>query len=980
MNGSSKTTASRADPYRLFIGRAEVIQAFDDLVSPEASRRILLVDGLSGTGKSFLADWLRQTRCASIPAAKITLSPVFQERDVLGSIIAQLDPQAAGGYAAAIAELDARDQEHPLVQLSLSQSAEGRLGGSVSNVQQSFQVSLGEAAGAAELQRRARRLDSFSRALGSVTSKSYVMFFDECEHLANPDLRTFILQVLVPRLQSSGSTLRLYFSGQAVPSEAFSSHEYRIFHLAGFDFAETGQMLSRAGFTDAQLQRRVFEFTAGHPLLLAMWLEDVLDARQPSGQLAFPEEAVDEAGRTRWIYDRIVGRFTDSDLRSFAANLCLLAWFDLSLIRSVFGASISEQSFDQMVRRSFIKPLGRRWRCHDIILKYLPAHRRETDPDACDAIHECTEQALRKRLATEEERSGTHFFPDRLLVTSAIVHSTSQISRARAERFAVAEVVAATVAQDRDYLLGLARDLETHAEFPALVALGDDTTRLLAQVGARRVDSRSLKFLEQLAAAAEAQQDPGAAQALYYGASVIAGAHGSHAKALSLAEAASRVNPSPENRVLCALSAARAGDSVKARAQLEACRAEFGDSPDVRLAEADMTSEGGDAPQAVRILTECIAAFPDSAVEAFLRLSRMAIQKGDSAGAAKHLDAVLEREPANFEALNLRSGILVDEGRIQEALPLIGRMSGKLLNVIDAGVRLYQQLSNAGVRERLLADFAQDPRSVNLSILLALLDLLAMQGKVDEVDAISSRLSELWPETADLGVLRRGLARLAARRLDAVPPLLEPLVARGLIFLDLYIGLADCYGRQLQYERQRAVLQQALDRLPEAADLLAAQYARSLERDHSAAEALRYLDDRDPVGPNCLLAKAELLAASDRSAAENVLQHLIYTEDRDSLPEPSLVAARVFYGTLLLRRDEKDSALEILDTTLDLFPDNRQGIVLIAGLFSRLGDEERLRRLARAVQERMPAVSLDIMGGLAAMIAARGSRTCCAPR
>ena len=166
-------------------------------------------------------------------------------------------------------------------------------------------------------------------------------------------------------------------------------------------------MAAKAGLNDPGTAKRLFEFTDGHPLLLSMWIEEELDREGPDGNahLDEPSAQADEAERTRWIYDRIVHRFSDSTARKVAANLSLLEWFDLGLLRSVFDPAFSEEAFEQMVNRSFIKPLGKkRWRCHDMVRKHLPAHRRSVDPEECAEVCRRAAEAFLKRLTQEEER------------------------------------------------------------------------------------------------------------------------------------------------------------------------------------------------------------------------------------------------------------------------------------------------------------------------------------------------------------------------------------------------------------------------------------------------------------------------------------------------------------------------------------------------------------------------------------------------
>ena len=474
------------DAFKCFIGREEVAEAFDHLVSAESGHRPLLVSGLSGTGKSLVIDWLRRFRCKGISTAKLTLAPAFQETDLLRSLALQLDPPTGHVFGRRLDELTEQERQHPLFHVPVNQSVEGRLGGSVSDADQRVVVNLGEAGALIELQRRTQRMDALISWLNSVDVKPWVLFLDETEHLTQPDLRRFILDDLVPRLRSRCNFSRLYFSGQSVPLEAFSRHEIEHLQLSEFDVNQTRSMAAKAGLNDPKIAERLFEFTGGHPLLLSMWIEDVLDREGAASdkQMEEPSPATDEAERTRWIYDRIVRRFSDATARKIAANLSLLEWFDLGLLRSIFDPTFSEEAFRQMVSRSFIKPLGKsRWRCHDMIRKHLPAQRRSVDPAECAEVCRRAADAFVERLTREEERAGQTEFPERLAFTTAAIQSMLGFSLKRAEEFVQQEIARSTAAGATDYLFAIARHLELSPEAEPFRELAGENKDILGVTG-----------------------------------------------------------------------------------------------------------------------------------------------------------------------------------------------------------------------------------------------------------------------------------------------------------------------------------------------------------------------------------------------------------------------------------------------------------------------------------------------------------------
>ena len=971
MSGPDKTTPSQSDTLRCFTGRAEVVAAFDRLFGPSCDHRILLVDGLSGTGKSYLADWLRLIHRPDLPSARIQLSPVFQEGEILSSVARQLGSSAGETYASEVATVEKARRDNPVVQLSFSQSAKARLGGSISGADQSVQVSIAGVADILNLQQNAQRLDAFTKAIAPITSSPCVVFFDECEYLAVPALRNFILEVLVRRLSASGAGVRLYFTGQSVPSEFFSITEYHHVHLGEFSQRETAEFLKQAGFADAGVSEEVYEFTRGHPLLVAMYAGYLSETRQGEGsRRAGHPYSADEATRTRWIYDRVISRFTDEKLRSFAANLSLLEWFDLSLIRAIFGRDISEDAFHQMVQRAFVKRYGARWRCHDIIRKYLPEHREAIDPDECLTVHRRAAEALLERLNNEEERVGGYAFPDRLLVVTAILHSLSKLSRKRTEQFVWNQVALALGHLETDYVLGLARDLQFRAEPASVSELGHETKRLLEHISQSVPDEGCCAFLERLAEAAVAGADVNTATSLY----ALASAWTGGTKSVELAAQICRLDDSLTFRVFHARIAARAGDRRTAEHLLAATRSQFGDCAELRLFEADLAMVDADKPKAVAILTDCLADFPNSALEALSRFYHIAVGNGDLSAAANHLDAILERDPENFEAINLRTTLFLEQGRVRDAMAMAQRAIRNLTRVGSCIFEAFRRLESRGLREEILAAFLSDAASVNVGIVLFLIQKFAVGGEIDKVEALAERISNTWPECADVCALSRAVARIRVGRASEGITLLEPMARRRLVTADIYILLALCYRETGRLEDERSLLEQAMQMLPHARDIFGAKRAESLAQT-SPQTALQYLDSLEreqPLGALCALVKTNLIETAEPEKALEILERLVYTETRDTLPTPLMLSARHQLIAILVRAGRKSEAIEMIESTLAHFPNDSESVIQIALALADLGDEDRLRRLFESFRDRDPTAAWTILNVLGHHIGGKG--------
>ena len=913
----------KSGPFDLFVERKEVIEAFDQFVTRESYCRILLVSGLSGTGKSFLIDWLRSQRCPGIRTAKLTLSPSFQETDFLRSLAIQLDPGVGQEFARKLDDLTKKEQEHPLVNAPVTQRAEGRLGGSVTDTHQSVTVNVGDAAAAAiDLQRRIQRMDALMSSISSIDANPWVLFLDETEHLVQPDLKRFVLDELVPRLRVQSSNCRLYFSGQSVPVEAFPRHEVQRLQLSEFTKSETAVITKLAGLDDPKQSSMLYEQTGGHPLLVSMWVEDAMDRSGETGKIQFEDASAagDEGERTRWIYDRIVSRFSDAVARQVAANLSLLEWFDLGLLRSIFDPAFSEAAFRQMVSRSFIKPLGgNRWRCHDIVRKHLPAQRRALNPEEYLEVCRHASQAYLSRMSVEEERTGIREFPERLSYVTAAMQSFLGFSAKSAEEFMLRELAHATTGST-DYLFALARYLESLPDGAQFSSLVRDIRDFLESIGSLRVNAVSMDFLERLATFSSEHEDIAVAAELFRFAALTSMVSGNLERATKLANQGYEIDQGTRGAVLLARCIARAGDVARAGEIINAARLRNGDSEELRMGEVRLALDRDDGKQAVRLLTELMTVYPDSSVAALLQLAELSIRENDLVGALKQLEALLQRDPGHVPALRLKVDVLFAQGKIAESLALISSLSDVIGDSLAASIRLVGEISQPNVRNRIVAQFKDDPKSVNPAVLLIVVDTLALEGQIKEVEGLAASVEKTWPETSEILQIKRSLASLRARRPEMVPALLEPLADRGVRNLDLYSVLADAYGALGKPQDQRKTLELGMDRVQGHRDTLQSSLVSAIARNEGVKAALQYLESQDATGPITLMERGRLLKEDDRLMQLSISSINSFTLRTWIHCLSRCWFRRVFFTPPWLRRGTSPRHWKSWTTPVELFP------------------------------------------------------------
>ena len=499
----------------------------------------------------------------------------------------------------------------------------------------------------------------------------------------------------------------------------------------------------------------------------------------------------------------------------------------------------------------------------------------------------------------------------------------------------------------------------------------------LESLGASRFDATFVGFLERFAAFSSKQGERADAAILFKYAAGFAMGAGDLIRAQTLAGEACELDGALQNQLLLALSFLRAGDITRATEIIQTFRQKNGDSAELKMAEVRIARERGDRGQAIRLLTEVMTSYPESRVAAMIQLAEMSVAENDRAGALKQLDAVLQVEAGHVPAMKMQMDILVSQGKIGQAMAVMDQIRNQFPTMIADAIQLFSDVTQPAVRNRLLAEFRNDPQAANPVVLLLVADSLAMEGKEKDVEALLSKIEQLWPETNEIICIKRAAANMRRKRPGEVPPLLQPLADRGVFNVDLYSTLADAYQALGQPEAQRKAFERGMERIPAARDMFEAALVRSLVAAKDAEEGLSYLEARERdsgIGPSCLLLKADLLNKTHREGALDLLDRLIHTQDCESLPIADLIGARILYATLLVAKD-RDKAIKVLDDTVELFPKNDLAVMSTATMFAGIRDEPRLRRVLRTCQSQKASTRMRVIGLLAQVITSRQTDT-----
>lgn len=961
------------------IGRDRQVADFESIVAPDAAKWVMLVDGISGTGKTVLMDWLR-SKYGHIPSASLALKPGLNAFDLIVELVSSMDARLAQEFARRVRALEQNARSESLFTYSPTVSQQARLGGTISESSQNagLSVEFGSLASHVQVERQARRLDILVETLAHLKGKTWVLFVDETEHLNDPSLRNFIFNVLLRRLHVTFSGFRLYMSGQKVPYGEFPPHECLRATLEAFSAEDTNALLQRGGVHDRKIQEAIFALTGGHPLLVAMCINDTTltagDLRKNERHEI--ERVLDEASRTRWIYERVLARFEDSAVRDVAANLVLLDWFDLSLIRSVFGAAISDADFHDLVASSFIKGrAGGKWCCHELIRMHLRPHRWEVDPDRCRTVHRQAFSAYRSRISEEEKARGEPLVAGRLDYASAALTSALAFSADEAEQFSLSELSHALSLCEEEYLLGLARWAESIELPERLRHLFREIKLCLGQINLRQFGGGFTELADRLASHALITGDLDAAVILLHSAARACIAAGKPKQAVGFAKRLVEARDDLSDHVLMAEAIAVDGAYEEGLQLLGAAKERFGDSIEIRLAEVRVNCESGKNTDPTRAYAEAITDFPDDCVDARLLFAAMLFQREEYDAALEQLEAVLREEPENRDALLGRVDALIHTGRVHDAVKELPDVAQHLALIMDNFAALQRQLRDPVVANRLAAEMSDDMDAIPIGLAFALIDCFVLQGNVETVDSLASAITCRCPEASDVADVKRATVRLLTNDVDAARQILEPLTTRDTQIFDAYFVLAACHGKKGNTDDEREALGKVSEMFAGLRDIVDSAIALTFAREDRNEEALAYLEKTETkrrLGPNALVRRADLLVARGESEqAKKILETIVYTTDRSELPLAALIAVRATYAHLLIQGGQQDEAAELADRLVESFQDVPEALTAAAQIYLVLRDEHKLREISHTGAELPASMRIGLVGRLATCVLER---------
>ncbi|MDZ7314381.1 MAG: ATP-binding protein, partial [candidate division KSB1 bacterium] len=381
----------RFDPITHFTDRQRQIAAFDRLWE-KPSPWILFLHGMSGNGKSTLIRYLIETRCTPQHLAYTELhldSPAVSGDRFL--MAAKLADGLRSLMPAACAQFDQQrrdiltDLENKRQTFTISQSVTAEAGGSISGVQQQATIRLVREQEENAYRRLAEAFTDLAKALPS----RVVFFIDTYETLQRTDDRNLIGWLWNSVLERSHQLcpgLRVVVGSQDAPQlpVEFGTADD---DLAPFVPADTRQLFEALGITQPGLAEAVQDFTAGHPLLVAMAAEEALHGHLTAAEI---KQALHEKRRAEeWLFGHVIERLPEPH-KTAVPWIALLRRFNhdtLTALLAPLGIKLDAEAFRQLEQFSFVRYHAGTWRCHDLIRQTQQRYQSERRPEETAAFY-----------------------------------------------------------------------------------------------------------------------------------------------------------------------------------------------------------------------------------------------------------------------------------------------------------------------------------------------------------------------------------------------------------------------------------------------------------------------------------------------------------------------------------------------------------------------------------------------------------------
>ncbi len=376
----SPTDTAFRDPLDFFTDREEILAQFEQFLRLAQPRRfgLFAVKGNSGTGKTFLIEYLTYQICPSLDwqVGNMNFAPLPSGfRSILAALEDALrECVSAQHFEQYCSQRDRYNQNFDTYRASiyLSSHVEAKESSSLSGITLNTSVNT-------ELRERERQLRAeWNRALIDLSRKSQhalCLFVDG--YVPPPDSdpeydRWFWEELLLPLTKAASQPVRIVTCGWEWPSNtAVKPHAYNL-HLDDFGQAQIHAYLDKQGglvssSSQEELIGTFYALTKGHPLVLSLavtYFNELAPYERTANILQVDKPLIDEKARVEFLEERLLSRLQEPYrtlllwgpiLRSFDQPALKALLSDATERKLVERNELDDRSYDRFLRYPFVR-------------------------------------------------------------------------------------------------------------------------------------------------------------------------------------------------------------------------------------------------------------------------------------------------------------------------------------------------------------------------------------------------------------------------------------------------------------------------------------------------------------------------------------------------------------------------------------------------------------------------------------------------
>ncbi len=329
------------------------------------------------------------------------------------------------------------------------------------------------------------------------------------------------------------------------------------------------------------------------------------------------------------------------------------------------------------------------------------------------------------------------------------------------------------------------------------------------------------------------------------------------------------------------------------------------------------------------------------------RLATLDFNGGQKEAAYARLDGVLGKDPANLQALLIKSTFLLSDKRFDDALKSVTTAVERYPDSASAQFMLGRVQAARRQPEAAIAAYQEvlrlNPRATDAKLALAQLHLA--QGQPDASVGLATEALNNEPSNPDAELmLVRGL--LSKGELDRAETELAKLTARFPNSAVVHTQMGMLLGRRNNPAEARAQFERARELDPKSLEALGGLVALDLAaKDVAGARAL--VDERaaaDPSADVLMLSARTYAASGDVAGAERLLRRVIELDSENLTAYSAL-------GQVLVAQGKLDQARTEFENLVERSPKSVAALTMVGIILQTQGDIDGARdRFERAVE------------------------------